>query len=93
MKRNKDIFYETPNILEPAPPALDPKVVAYMETVSARLEVCYNDFKEREQKLNRELQKAGDEIVTLETKLREANRRIRMLEAQVVCPNKVRRLV
>ena len=93
MKRNKDIFYEAPNILELAPPEPDPEVVAYMETVSARLEVCYSDFKEKEQKLNRELQKAGGEIVTLETKLREANRKIRMLEAQVVCPSKVRRLV
>ena len=93
MKRSKDICYEAPNILELAPPEPDPRMVAYMETVSARLEVCYSDFKEREQKLNQELQKAGEEIVALETKLREANRKIRMLEAQVVCLNKVRRLV
>ena len=93
MKRNKDIHYEAPNIFEPVPPEPDPRMIAYMETVSARLEVCYSDFKEREQKLNQELQKAEEEIVTLETKLREANRKIKMLEAQVVCPNKVRRLV
>ena len=66
------------------------KIVAYMETVSTRLEVCYRDFKDKEQRMNHELQQAGNKITILEAELRDANKKIRMLEARVACPSKIR---
>ena len=93
MKRSKDVHYQAPDVLEPAPPEPCPEVKAYMEMVSARLEVRYRDFQEKEQEMERKLQQAGSEIVTLEAELRKAKERIHMLEDKVLCPSKFRRLV
>ena len=93
MKRSKDVHYEDPDILEPAPLEPSPEVKAYMEMVYACLEVHYRDFQEIKQDMERKLQQAGSEIVTLEAELRKAKERIHMLEDKVLCPSKFRRLV
>ena len=93
MKKNKDIRYEAPNVLEDAPLEQTPEIEAYKETVAARLEVHYRDFKEKEQTIDRELQEAGGKIFALASELREAKKRIKFLEEKIICPSKIRRIV
>ena len=75
MKKNKDIRYEAPDVLESAPLEQILEIKAYKETVAAHLEVHYRDFQEREQTMTRELQEAGGKIFTLESELREARKK------------------
>ena len=61
--------------------------------MAPRLEVHYRNFREKEQAMTCELQEAGGKIFTLESELREAKRKIKLLEEKVICPSKIRRLV
>ena len=72
LKKNKDIQYEASDVLEPASTEPKLELVAYMETVSSRMEVCYRDFQEREQNLTNRLLEARGKIATLEAELKDA---------------------
>ena len=93
LKKNKDIRYEALDVLESVTLEQTPQIEAYKETVVARLEVHYRDFREREQTMTRELQEASGKIFALESELGEAKKRIKLLEEKVVCPSKIMRLV
>ena len=43
--------------------------------------------------MTHELQEAGGKIFALESELREAKRKIKLLEEKVICPSKIRRLI
>ena len=93
LKKNKDIRYEAPDVLEAPPTEQTPEIEVYKETVAARLEVHYRDFREKELAMTHELQRASAKIFTLESELREAKKKIKLLEEKDACPSKIRRLV
>ena len=43
--------------------------------------------------MTHELQRASAKIFTLESELREAKKKIKLLEEKAACPSKIRRLV
>ena len=83
MKKSGEIEFQAPDVLQPASKYLDPQTKAYMETVQARVELCFMEMKCNEDDISQRLFEAHQKISALEYALKEAQAKIGKLEEQL----------